>query len=176
MFTGLVQEVGEIRGSEPYVYSQYTHSIYSKRYGASRVPWLTGAATWAYYAATQYILGIRPDVRRAEVLVGRRHHQRGSRDDAQQLAHARTGFQQRDAAGREVAGIGKAVAGLGETGVAFGRDLTVSYRVWSPRSGYPGHAAYRDFHRLTAAVGRDFCRAKAKCEKCPLNPYLPARS
>ncbi len=37
-------------------------------------------------------------------------------------------------------------------------------------------AAYRDFHRLTAAVGRDFCRAKAKCEKCPLKTYLPARS
>ena len=51
----------EIRGSEPYVYSQYTHSIFSPRYGASRVPWLTGAASWAYYAATQYILGIRPD-------------------------------------------------------------------------------------------------------------------
>jgi cellobiose phosphorylase len=51
----------EIRGSEPYVYSQYTHSIYSPRYGASRVPWLSGAASWAYYAATQYILGIRPD-------------------------------------------------------------------------------------------------------------------
>src|SRR6201999_2698245 len=30
--------------------------------------------------------------------------------------------------------------------VAFGRDLQVSYRVWSPKSGYPGHAAYRDFH------------------------------
>ncbi len=51
----------EIRGSEPYVYSQYTHSIFSPRYGALRVPWLTGAASWAYYAATQYILGIRPD-------------------------------------------------------------------------------------------------------------------
>ncbi len=25
--------------------------------------------------------------------------------------------------------------------VAFGRDLKVSYRVWSPKSGYPGHAA-----------------------------------
>lgn len=51
----------EIRGIEPYVYSQYTHSIYSARYGASRVPWLTGAASWAYYVATQYILGIQPD-------------------------------------------------------------------------------------------------------------------
>ena len=51
----------EVRGSEPYVYSQYTHSVFSPRYGAARVPWLTGAASWAYYAATQYILGLRPD-------------------------------------------------------------------------------------------------------------------
>ncbi len=51
----------EIRGIEPYIYSQYTHSKFSARYGASRVPWLTGAASWAYYAATQYILGIQPD-------------------------------------------------------------------------------------------------------------------
>jgi cellobiose phosphorylase len=51
----------EIRGIEPYVYSQYTHSKFSDRYGASRVPWLTGAASWAYYSATQCILGIQPD-------------------------------------------------------------------------------------------------------------------
>ena len=56
-----MNDKAEIRGIEPYVYSQYTHSIYSGRYGASRVPWLTGAASWAYYAATQYILGIQPD-------------------------------------------------------------------------------------------------------------------
>ncbi len=30
--------------------------------------------------------------------------------------------------------------------VAFGRDLDVTYRVWSPRKGYPGHHEYRDFH------------------------------
>ncbi len=30
--------------------------------------------------------------------------------------------------------------------VAFGRDLDVTYRVWSPRRGYPGGAWYRDFH------------------------------
>lgn len=36
---------------------------------------------------------------------------------------------------------------VGDTGVvAFGRDLDVTYRVWSPRKGYPGHAEYRDFH------------------------------
>jgi N,N'-diacetylchitobiose phosphorylase len=49
----------EIREIEPYVYCQSTHSSYSPRYGASRLPWLSGAATWAYYAATQYILGIQ---------------------------------------------------------------------------------------------------------------------
>ncbi len=50
----------EIREIEPYVYAQSTHSRYSPRYGASRLPWLSGTATWAYFTATQYILGFRP--------------------------------------------------------------------------------------------------------------------
>ena len=29
--------------------------------------------------------------------------------------------------------------------VAFARDLSVAYRVWSPTAGYPGNAWYRDF-------------------------------
>jgi len=51
----------EIREIEPYVYCQSTDSQYSSHFGTSRLPWLSGAATWAYFAATQYILGIRPD-------------------------------------------------------------------------------------------------------------------
>ena len=51
----------EIREIEPYVYNQSTHGKYSPRFGSSRLPWLSGSATWSYYAATQYILGIRPD-------------------------------------------------------------------------------------------------------------------
>jgi cellobiose phosphorylase len=51
----------EIRETEPYVYCQSTHSRYSARYGASRLPWLTGAAAWSYHAATHYLLGVRPD-------------------------------------------------------------------------------------------------------------------
>ncbi len=51
----------EVRQIEPYVYCQFTHSRYSPRFGASRLPWLSGAATWSYYSATQYIIGIRPD-------------------------------------------------------------------------------------------------------------------
>ena len=27
----------------------------------NRLPWLTGAATWTYYSATQWILGLRPE-------------------------------------------------------------------------------------------------------------------
>jgi cellobiose phosphorylase len=51
----------EIREIEPYVYNQFINSIYSPRYGAARLPWLSGSAAWAYYTATQYILGVQPD-------------------------------------------------------------------------------------------------------------------
>ncbi|MFP4224251.1 MAG: GH36-type glycosyl hydrolase domain-containing protein [Phycisphaeraceae bacterium] len=51
----------EIREVEPYVHCQSTHSIYSKRYGASRLPWLSGTASWSFFAATQSILGLKPD-------------------------------------------------------------------------------------------------------------------
>jgi cellobiose phosphorylase len=54
-------EKAEVRESEPYVFCQSTHSKYSPRYGASRLPWLTGAATWAYHATSQYMLGIKPE-------------------------------------------------------------------------------------------------------------------
>ena len=52
----------EIRQMEPYVQGQTTYSTFSPRAGNTRTSWLTGAAAWAYYSATQYILGIRPDV------------------------------------------------------------------------------------------------------------------
>jgi N,N'-diacetylchitobiose phosphorylase len=52
----------EVRQSEPYVQGQTTYSIYSPRPGNTRTSWLTGAAAWAYYSATQYILGLRPEI------------------------------------------------------------------------------------------------------------------
>ncbi len=52
----------EIRQSEPYVQGQTTYSTFSPRAGNTRTAWLTGAAAWAYHSATQYILGIRPEV------------------------------------------------------------------------------------------------------------------
>jgi 1,4-alpha-glucan branching enzyme len=46
--------------------------------------------------------------------------------------------------------------------VAFGRDLQVSYRVWSPKSGYPGHAAYRDFHTYDHVTGLKAARVTGR--------------
>jgi cellobiose phosphorylase len=51
----------EIRQIEPYVYCQFTNSKYSPRHGASRLPWLSGSAAWAYYTLSQHILGVQPD-------------------------------------------------------------------------------------------------------------------
>ena len=55
-------ERAEIRQSEPYVQGQTTYSTFSPRAGNTRVSWLTGAAAWSYYSATQYILGLRPEL------------------------------------------------------------------------------------------------------------------
>jgi cellobiose phosphorylase len=51
----------ELREIEPYVHCQSTHSRFSEKTGKSRVPWLSGTASWAHYTATQHILGIRPE-------------------------------------------------------------------------------------------------------------------
>jgi cellobiose phosphorylase len=52
----------EIRQSEPYVQGQTTYSVFSPRAGNTRTSWLTGAAAWAYFSATQHILGLRPEL------------------------------------------------------------------------------------------------------------------
>jgi N,N'-diacetylchitobiose phosphorylase len=52
----------ELREIEPYVHCQNTYSRTNRNFGRSRVPWLSGTASWSYYAATQWILGIRPEV------------------------------------------------------------------------------------------------------------------
>jgi cellobiose phosphorylase len=51
----------DVREIEPYVVCQSAHSRLSPKSGAARLPWLSGSATWTYYAITQYILGIRPE-------------------------------------------------------------------------------------------------------------------
>lgn len=52
----------EKRKTEPYVFSQFIASDESLNFGESRNSWLTGTASWMYVAATQYILGIRPEL------------------------------------------------------------------------------------------------------------------
>ncbi len=51
----------EIRQIEPYVHAQSTHGKHSRRFGASRLPWLSGTVSWTYHTMTHHILGIRPD-------------------------------------------------------------------------------------------------------------------
>jgi cellobiose phosphorylase len=51
----------EIRQVEPYVHCQTTYSRFNRNEGAARVPWLSGTASWAYYSATHWLLGIRPE-------------------------------------------------------------------------------------------------------------------
>ena len=51
----------EIRQSEPYSYCQFVVGRAHTAFGRARHPFMTGSAGWAYYAATQYLLGVRPD-------------------------------------------------------------------------------------------------------------------
>jgi N,N'-diacetylchitobiose phosphorylase len=51
----------ELRRAEPYAYCQFTFGRDHARYGQAENPWLTGTAGWMYTAATQHILGVRPD-------------------------------------------------------------------------------------------------------------------
>jgi 1,4-alpha-glucan branching enzyme len=37
--------------------------------------------------------------------------------------------------------------------VCFARDMPISYRIWSSRTGYPGGSAYRDFHTFDHTSG-----------------------
>jgi len=52
----------EVRQCEPYVQAQTTYAGISPRPGNARTTWLTGAAAWAYFSATHYLLGIRPEI------------------------------------------------------------------------------------------------------------------
>ena len=51
----------EIREIEPYVLGPQVQAEPFIQPGRGRNPWVTGSATWTWLAATQYILGIRPE-------------------------------------------------------------------------------------------------------------------
>jgi cellobiose phosphorylase len=56
------EELGQEHwGREPYVFtSTVIGPAQGKDFGRAGISWLTGTASWAYIAATQYMLGLRP--------------------------------------------------------------------------------------------------------------------
>ena len=52
----------EIRQSEPYSYCQFVVGRDHTAFGRARHPFMTGSGGWAYFSATRYMLGIRPDL------------------------------------------------------------------------------------------------------------------
>lgn len=57
----------EIRESEPYSYCQYVVGKDHTAFGRARHPFMTGSGGWAYFSATRYMLGIRPDFDTLEI-------------------------------------------------------------------------------------------------------------
>ena len=56
-----MEDISEIHKTEPYVYSQTIAGRDAKNYGEAKNSFLTGSASWSFVAATQEILGIKPD-------------------------------------------------------------------------------------------------------------------
>ncbi len=56
-----LEEISELHKTEPYVYSQMIAGKDAFKPGEAKNSWLTGTASWNFYAITQYILGIQPD-------------------------------------------------------------------------------------------------------------------
>jgi cellobiose phosphorylase len=54
-------DTADTREIEPYVHCQSTYSQFSEKFGRSRVPWLSGTASWAHFTAANHLLGIRPE-------------------------------------------------------------------------------------------------------------------
>ena len=50
----------EIRQSEPYSYCQFIMGPDHSAFGRARHPFMTGSGGWSYFAATRYLLGVRP--------------------------------------------------------------------------------------------------------------------
>ena len=56
-----LEEISELHKVEPYVYCQMIAGKEAAIPGEGKNSWLSGTASWNFYAITQYILGIRPD-------------------------------------------------------------------------------------------------------------------
>jgi cellobiose phosphorylase len=56
------EDAGELRKTEPYVFAQMIAGKEAFKPGEAKNSWLSGTAAWTFYAASQYILGIRPEL------------------------------------------------------------------------------------------------------------------
>ncbi|PKQ67304.1 glycosyl transferase [Labilibaculum manganireducens] len=56
-----LEEISELHKVEPYVYCQMVAGKDAFKPGEGKNSWLTGTASWNFYAISQYILGIQPD-------------------------------------------------------------------------------------------------------------------
>jgi cellobiose phosphorylase len=62
-----LEEISELHKTEPYVYAQMIAGKDAFKPGEAKNSWLTGTASWNYYAITQFILGIKPDYNGLEI-------------------------------------------------------------------------------------------------------------
>ena len=60
-------DILEIRQAEPYSYCQFIMGRDHAAHGRARHPFMTGSAGWAYFAATRFMLGVRPEFDRLTV-------------------------------------------------------------------------------------------------------------
>jgi cellobiose phosphorylase len=56
-----LEDKSEIHRLEPYVYAQMIAGKDAVRHGEAKNSWLTGTAAWNFVAASQYLLGVRPE-------------------------------------------------------------------------------------------------------------------
>jgi cellobiose phosphorylase len=56
-----LEEISDLHKTEPYVYAQMVAGKDAFEPGEAKNSWLTGTASWNFYAVTQYMLGIRPE-------------------------------------------------------------------------------------------------------------------
>jgi cellobiose phosphorylase len=56
-----LEDISELHKTEPYVYAQMVAGKDAFKPGEAKNSWLTGTASWNFYAVTQFMLGIRPE-------------------------------------------------------------------------------------------------------------------
>jgi cellobiose phosphorylase len=56
------EEISDVHRCEPYVYAQMIAGPDAPTHGEAKNSWLTGTAAWNYVAATQWLVGVRPEL------------------------------------------------------------------------------------------------------------------